>query len=89
MKGKLSEVREPFASIAVYLFEIAGFNGYIAIFLNVVCVSSGFQLCGMVESRHPGHIFEEFCRLWLTAFGPPQHLLSDGDGEFQAEFAAE
>ena len=61
---KLSAVRDPFANIAVDLFEIADFKGFIAIFLNVVCVSSGFQLCGMVKSRHPGHIFEEFCRFW-------------------------
>lgn len=73
-QGKLSEVREPIASIAVDLFEIADFSGFIAIFINVVCVSSGFQMCGMVESRHPGHIFEECWRLWSTPFGPPEHL---------------
>ena len=80
---------EPFANIALDLFELADYQGFVAIFLNIVCRSSGFQLCTMIESRHPGHAFEEFWRQWLTPFGIPKKLLSDSGGELHGEFAAE
>ena len=37
VKAKLNEILEPFADIAIDLFELAGYIGFVAIFLNVVC----------------------------------------------------
>ena len=57
--------------------------------MNVVDLHTGFQLVGLVLSKHPGHIFDEFVRGWCSHYGPPSLVLMDGGGEFVAEYAVE
>ena len=89
LKAKLPKTSGPWEAVAIDLFELADYAGQVESFLNIVDLHTGFQLVGLVLSKHPGHIFDEFVRGWCSHYGPPALALMDGGGEFVAEFATE
>ena len=89
LKAKLHTSSEPWQSVAVDLFELADYAGQVESFLNIVDMFTGFQLVGLVVSKHPAHVFEEFLKGWCGHYGPPARALVDGGGEFVAEFSHE
>ena len=78
LKAKLHTSSEPWTSVAVDLFELADYAGQVESFLNIVDMFTGFQLVGLLVSKHPAHVFEEFMKGWCGHYGPPFRALVDG-----------
>ena len=74
--------------VAVDLFFVDSKNGQITI-LNILDHGTGFQVCEVASwdgHKDAENTWRAFERSWLRYFGPPEILMSDGGGEFMANF---
>ena len=73
--------------VAIDLFTLGDVHGNVLQFINAVDVGSTFQIVAEVESKRPDAVLAAFLSCWVLWAGVPAVILTDGGGEFNAEFS--
>ena len=56
--------------------------------LDVVCFATRFSAYILLEGKNPEHVAEKLMEHWCSFAGPPEAVVHDKGGEFDAAFLA-